>query len=92
MTSQIRNGKGHRAYRRQRDRMAAQARAKRETCTVCGESYDWADPNGPRGFTADHPNAIANGGRLVGQQLVGMCRSCNARKNDIVAPVLRPAT
>ncbi|WP_291052154.1 hypothetical protein [Herbiconiux sp.] len=33
-------------------------------------------------FTADHPQALGNGGRLVGQQLVSMHLRCNSRKSD----------
>jgi len=31
-------------------------------------------------FTADHPDALANGVRLAGQQLQPMHRHCNASK------------
>lgn len=61
-------------------------------CAICGKAFDWARPNSARGFTADHPVALANGGSLLGQKLVPLCRSCNARKRDVVTPILRPAS
>jgi hypothetical protein len=33
-------------------------------------------------FTADHPKALANGGRLYGQKLAPMHRRCNSLKKD----------
>jgi hypothetical protein len=90
----IRDGKGHRAYRRQ------QAALKRRTAIEdlkcghgspngwgCGEPIDTTlDSKDPMSFTADHPDAIDNGGRLVGQALVPMHLRCNSRKSNI-APV-----
>jgi hypothetical protein len=86
----IRDGKGHRAYRR------AQAALKRRTknenlpCGYgsptgegCGQPIDTTLESGHRmSFTADHPEALDNGGRLVGQQLVPMHLSCNSRKSN----------
>lgn len=90
----IRDGKGHRAYRRQ------QAALKRRTANEslpcghgsphswgCGEQIDTTlDSKHPMSFTADHPDAVSNGGKLVGQILVPMHKRCNSRKGD-VAPV-----
>lgn len=78
-----RNGKGHRAYRRAQAALKRRAKAQNVPCSVCGEAIDYdGDPQGRRSFTADHPVALKNGGSLVGQELVVMCRSCNARKGD----------
>lgn len=89
-----RDGKGHRAYRRQ------QASLKRRTTNDdllcghgsahgwgCGEPIDTTlDSKHPMSFTADHDQALNNGGKLVGQVLVPMHRRCNSRKGD-AAPV-----
>lgn len=86
----IRDGKGHRAYRRQ------QAALKRRTANEglpcgygavdgsgCGEPIDTTlDSKHPMSFTADHPQALANGGKLIGQQLVPLHRRCNSMKGD----------
>ena len=85
-------GKGGRAYQRQRATLMRRCQAEGRGCANCGQPFDWDNPNSARGFTADHPIALANGGRLLGQQLVPLCRSCNARKRDTVTPTLRTAT
>lgn len=61
-------------------------------CPECEKPFDWENPQSARGFTADHPIALNNGGAVVGQRLVAMCRGCNARKSDVITPVLTPAT
>ena len=91
MTSAYR-GRGGRRYRRTRDRMARQAQATNATCPNCGKPFDFDNPNSPQGFTADHPTPLAAGGSLLGQQLVPLCRACNARKGSTVAPTIRPAS
>ena len=70
------------------------AKAKGIGCSNCGQPFDFADHNSKRGFTADHPEALANGGRLLGQKLVPLCRECNARKGKTQTDsvILRPAT
>lgn len=96
----IRDGKGHRAYRR------SQAALKRRTATQhlpcgygstsgwgCGEQIETTLPSThKRSFTADHDDALANGGKLVGQVLVPMHRDCNARKGDNATPAVWAAT
>ena len=42
-------------------------------------------------FTADHPEAINNGGHLYKQELAPMHRSCNSKKSDTALPTIRPA-
>lgn len=91
-TQGVRNGRGHRAYRRAQAALAARYKRNGWPCPECGEPFDWDNPQSSHGFTADHPLALNNGGKLLGQKLVAMCRGCNSRKNDIPAPVLAPAT
>ena len=85
-------GHGGRAYERQRDALKRRCQSTGQGCTNCGQPFDYNNPNSPRGFTADHPNPLAAGGRLLGQQLVPLCRSCNARKGDTLTPTIRPAS
>lgn len=85
-------GKGGRAYQRKQDALRRKCKALGIPCSVCGKPFDFANPNSARGFTADHPLALDNGGSLLGQQLVPMCRGCNGRKRNVVTPILRPAS
>ncbi|WP_318656553.1 HNH endonuclease [Scrofimicrobium canadense] len=78
-----RNGRGHRAYRRQQAALKARVKRLNLPCYWCGQPIDTDLPGTERmSFTADHPDALANGGRLVGQQLQPMHRSCNSRKGN----------
>jgi len=89
-TRSIRDGKGHRAYRRQQ--AALKRRTARDNLPCghaspsgwgCGEPIDTTLNYKHRmSFTADHDLALAHGGRLVGQVLVPMHRGCNSRKGD----------
>ena len=85
MAQRLRDGRGKTAYRRKRD--ALKRRVEREGLTCghgsptqegCGEPIDLD----PMAFTADHPEALANGGHLVAQHLVPMHNACNARKSN----------
>lgn len=86
----IRDGKGHRAYRRSQERLKRRTRIENLPCGYgspsgwgCGEPIDTTlDHRDKLSFTADHDKAIANGGSLVGQVLIPMHRSCNSRKSD----------
>lgn len=90
----IRDGKGHRAYRRKQ--AALKRRTAREDLPCgygstqgwgCGQHIDTTLPATDRmSFTADHDTAIVNGGHLVSQELVPMHRRCNSQKGD-AAPV-----
>ena len=93
MTNQYR-GKGSSAYQRQQQALKRLCRAKGIGCSNCGQPFDFDNHNSKRGFTADHPEALANGGRLLGQKLVPLCRECNARKGKTQTDsvILRPAT
>ncbi|PRI11893.1 HNH endonuclease [Leucobacter massiliensis] len=87
-TQQIRNGAGHRAYRRKQ--AALKRRTAREGLPCgwgsdygCGEPIDTTLPHtDPMSFTADHPNALGNGGHLVRQDLHPFHRRCNTMKGD----------
>lgn len=64
-----RNGHGHRAYRRAQAALKRRTAAENLHCWWCGEQIDITLPAGHRdAFTADHPDALANGGRLAGQE------------------------
>ena len=79
----IRNGKGHRAYRRQQAALKRRAQRDNLPCAWCGKPFDWTLPYNDRGaFTADHPHAVANGGHLTKQQLEPFHRGCNSAKGD----------
>ena len=86
------SSRGGRAYRRQRKALRYRAQTQGWVCRNCGTNFDFDNPQAPNGFTADHPIPLAAGGSLLHQQLVPLCRACNARKGDTVTPTLRPAT
>lgn len=77
----LRNGHGHRAYRRKQAHLKRRAQREGLVCAHCGVPFDWTLPfNDRMAFTADHPHAIAIGGDLVKQELAPMHRHCNAAK------------
>ena len=86
----IRDGKGHRAYRRQQAALKRRTAHENLPCGYgsptgegCGQPIDTTLPSTHRlSFTADHPEALDNGGRLVGQVLVPMHLTCNSRKGN----------
>lgn len=83
MTQDIRNGKGHRAYRRQQAALKRRTQRLNLPCVWCGQPFDFAlHYNDKMAFTADHPQALANGGKLLGQQLQPMHKGCNSRRGD----------
>ncbi|MDR2294698.1 MAG: hypothetical protein LBE05_05790 [Microbacterium sp.] len=96
----IRNGKGHRAYRREQAALKRRTKVHRLPCGYaspsgwgCGEQIDTDLPATHRlSFTADHDEAIDNGGKLVGQVLVPMHKSCNSRKSNHAVAEIWPAT
>lgn len=95
----IRAGKGHRAYRRKQ--LALKRRTANENLPCgygstegwgCGEPIDTTLPaSDKRSFTADHDDALDNGGKLLGP-LVPMHRDCNSRKSNHVPAEIWPAT
>ena len=89
MAQDIRNGKGHRSYRRQ----AQILKRRRLPCSWCGQPIDYeASPNDPEAFTADHVDPIAHGGSLHKGELQPMHRRCNARKGTSAKVNIRPAS
>lgn len=83
MAKSIRDGKGHRAYRRAAAELKRRCAREGLCCSRCGLPIDTTLPaTDPMSFTADHPEALANGGALVGQVLEAMHRRCNSSKGD----------
>ena len=81
--SSVRDGKGHRAFRRKQEALKRRTQREGLVCTWCGEPIDVTLPYTDRmAFTADHPEAVANGGHLYKQQLEPMHRHCNSSKGD----------
>lgn len=92
MTERIRNGHGHRAYRRKAEQVKHRAMKNGTPCAWCGQPFDWSlPPLHAMAFTADHVQAIINGGSLLGD-LQPMHRSCNARKGGHAEPNIRGAS
>jgi 5-methylcytosine-specific restriction endonuclease McrA len=78
-----RNGAGHRAYRRKQAQLKRRTARESLVCAWCGEPIDITLPPTDRmSFTADHPEAVANDGHLVRQELAPMHRSCNSKKGN----------
>ncbi|WP_443095040.1 HNH endonuclease [Rothia koreensis] len=89
MAQDIRNGKGHRSYRRQ----AAILRRRGLPCAWCGRPINYeASPNDPDAFTADHVDPIALGGSLHKGELQPMHKGCNSRKGNSMQAKIRPAS
>lgn len=88
---EVRAGKGHRAFRRKQAALKRRTANENLPCGYgssdgwgCGEPIDTTLPTtNSRSFTADHDEALDNGGHLLGH-LVPMHRGCNARKSNHV--------
>jgi hypothetical protein len=99
-SDKIRDGVGHRAYRRKQAALKRRTARENLPCGYgspsgwgCGEPIDTTLPSThKRSFTADHDQALGNGGKLLGQQLVPMHRDCNSRKNDNAVTEIWAAT
>lgn len=84
----LHHGRGYKAYRRKR--AALKRRVEREGLVCgqggnygCGEPFDLTlEYPHKRSFSADHPDALNNGGHLLKQTLIPMHLGCNSRKND----------
>ena len=84
----LHHGRGYKAYRRKR--AALRRRVERENLPCgwnsiwgCGEPFDLSlEYPDPMSFTADHPNALANGGHLVKQDLTPLHMRCNSMTGD----------
>lgn len=79
----VRDGVGHRAYRRKQAALKRRTAREDLPCFWCGLPIDTTLHYLDRmAFTADHPQAIGNGGDLVKQELKPMHRRCNSLKSD----------
>jgi 5-methylcytosine-specific restriction endonuclease McrA len=79
----VRDGQGHRAYRRKQAALRRRTRTEQIPCWLCGEQIDTTLPATHRmSFTADHYVALNNGGHLLRNDLRPAHRSCNSRRGD----------
>ncbi|WP_199184037.1 HNH endonuclease [Cryobacterium sp. Y57] len=77
MAAQYRND---RAYVAKREALKRQARKTGAPCHLCGKPFDYElDWKHPMAFTADHIDAVGNGGSMTGA-LKPAHRSCNSRR------------
>jgi hypothetical protein len=89
----VRNGKGHRAYRRKQATLKRRTATHNLPCAWCGHPIDTTLPyTDAMSFTADHPIAIHNGGDLVKQDLEPFHRRCNTLKSDSATTEIWTAT
>lgn len=90
MTKAERNPRDDRTYRSRAHALKAKVKAHDLPCWLCGMPIDtglpWKDP---MAFTADHVEALANGGALLGD-LRPAHRACNSRRGKR-APTMRIA-
>ena len=69
-----------RAYVAKREALKRQARKTGAPCHLCGKPFNFdLEWKHPMAFTADHIDAIANGGSMTGA-LAPAHRSCNSRR------------
>lgn len=89
----IRDGKGHRAYRRKQAALKRRTTNENLPCWLCGEPIDTTlDATDRLSFTADHYVALNNGGHLIRNELRPAHRSCNSRRGDAVDTEIWEAT
>ena len=71
------------SYVKRRDALKARSRKNNAPCHLCQGKYGPIDYDGdyrsPKAFTADHIEAVAAGGRMVGP-LMPAHRSCNSKR------------
>lgn len=68
MAADPRKGTGANAYLRLRKQLKHRTMKTNAVCAHCGQPFDWTlPPQHPMAFTADHVDAIANGGDLLGE-------------------------
>ena len=90
MVAQYRND---RAYVAKREALKRQARKTGAPCHLCGKPFDFElDWRHAMAFTADHLEAVGNGGSMTGA-LKPAHRSCNSRrgKRPLEGPSVPPA-
>ena len=69
-----------RAYVAKREALQRQARKNNTPCHLCGQPFNFdLEWKHPMSFTADHIDAVANGGSMTGA-LKPAHRSCNSRR------------
>ena len=91
--TRLRDGKGHRAYRRKQGALKRQTAIKGLVCSWCGQPIDTTLPRtDPMSFSADHPQALENGGHIVHQDLESFHLRCNSLKGDSAETEIWPAT
>lgn len=79
----VRNGKGKAAYKRKRAHLRRRVANENLPCWICGQPFDLTLPAGHRlSFTADHFEALANGGHLVRNELRPAHLACNSRRGN----------
>lgn len=79
----VRDGKGKNAYLRQRAALRRRVARDGLTCWLCGEPFDLTlSDKSAMGFSADHVEALNNGGHLVRNELRPAHLGCNARRGD----------
>lgn len=86
------NKRNDHSYTKKRDALKRQCKANNKPCALCGKPIDYTLPyTHAMSFTADHIEAIANGGKMLGP-LQPAHRSCNSRKgaNQAVKEVREP--
>ena len=67
-------------YVKRREALKRKARKHAMPCHLCGKQINWeANWKAPDAFTADHLEAVATGGRMVGP-LMPAHRGCNSRR------------
>lgn len=83
-----------RTYRKKTAALKAHVKRTGEPCWLCGQSIDLHLPyTHPMSFTADHVEAVANGGKLLGE-LRPAHRRCNSSrgKKRVGELISRPKT
>lgn len=72
---------GDKTYRKKQSALKHKAKRLNLPCHLCGKPFDWTITNyhDPGAFSADHVEAIANGGKLLGE-LAPCHRGCNSSR------------
>lgn len=82
------------AYVKRREALKRKAKRDGDVCWLCGKPFDFDLPYlHPMAFSADHVEAIANGGKLLGE-LMPAHRGCNSSrgKKRTVEQISQPVT
>ena len=77
-------------YVKRREALRRKAKKHNLPCWLCHEPIDFnAEWKHPLSFTADHVQAVANGGHMLGE-LKPAHRSCNSKKGNRPAHTASP--